>query len=501
MNYTKCLEGVTMEKEIEKIYICKKRVNDSEIIEKFLIQYVDGSSSYTELPSSYNKLLKPKKLKEEIRIKEQLDKYIKKTQIPSNKIITVYDSDTELKEYVDYQTEKIYQDNLKELEQMRINSGSLAMAMSIFTDIINKVSLGANSFTNIGVLITTIISSKNFIDAVKHNKERKVSETELKYLKTLKLYFSYLMLSLNIMFGINNLKVNFEPMARDAKLVTLIMSRPMNILIDDDSKLMATTADARVAIFMEALDRNPMLNEEDREIALTLTEYVEENPYIDDLDLYITFTSLSVLHSKNYVNDNIIGMYQKNSNSIEMLNGSFKTEEKYEDTMQHEMIHATGYLDNLLLNEGITSLLQMEYTNDSTMNNAYYDHVLITRIFCELITPEKLLEAYTKEDMSIIEEEMLKLNPNKEDYELLIDEMQKYSENFEKEHWVFITNPTSSDENIPSYKFHKLFEPYLNSDKLSREAKEEIEYYISEIGYWVDVDAKMYFNKEINLTK
>ena len=70
----KCLEGVTMEKEIEKIYICKKRVNDSEIIEKFLIQYVDGSSSYTELPSSYNKLSKPKKLK--IRIPQTMPKRV-----------------------------------------------------------------------------------------------------------------------------------------------------------------------------------------------------------------------------------------------------------------------------------------------------------------------------------------------------------------------------------------------------------------------------------------
>ena len=35
-NYIKYLEGVIMEREIEKIYICKKKENDSEIIEKFL---------------------------------------------------------------------------------------------------------------------------------------------------------------------------------------------------------------------------------------------------------------------------------------------------------------------------------------------------------------------------------------------------------------------------------------------------------------------------------
>ncbi len=59
--------------DIEKIYVCKTDVENPNIIEKFLIQYVDGDQSYFALPSFYHEM-KPKRQEKERTL---LDKNLK----------------------------------------------------------------------------------------------------------------------------------------------------------------------------------------------------------------------------------------------------------------------------------------------------------------------------------------------------------------------------------------------------------------------------------------
>lgn len=248
---------------------------------------------------------------------------------------------------------------------------------------------------------------------------------------------------------------------------------------------------------MEAFDKNPLINEEDLEIAITLKEYLEENPYIDHKELYETFATLGIIHSKNYSYENTAAVYFPNDNIIETFDMAYNSNLEYEDVLEHELIHSTGRLENQLLNEGMASLLQAEYSNQHTINDSYYDHVIMTKIFCELITPEKMLEAYTKKDMQIIKDEMLKLNPNEAYYNNLIDAMQKYSEEYQERYTNSLLNGSSvSEEDLPSYEFTELLSPYLRSEKVSDETKEQIRYYLGHLGYWIDVYSDFYFNKE-----
>ena len=55
-----------------------------------------------------------------------------------------------------------------------------------------------------------------------------------------------------------------------------------------------------------------------------------------------------------------------------------------------------------------------------------------------------MLEAYTKNDMSIIKNEMLKLNPNESDYNNLMNKMQKYSDEYKKIYTLFASGKLDS---------------------------------------------------------
>ena len=50
----------------------------------------------------------------------------------------------------------------------------------------------------------------------------------------------------------------------------------------------------------------------------------------------------------------------------------------------------------------------------------YEDYVLITKIFCELFGSDTMLETYSKNDISILKNSMLELNPNELECENLL---------------------------------------------------------------------------------
>lgn len=329
---------------------------------------------------------------------------------------------------------------------------------------------------------------------------RGLSKKENRILKEIRRYFSYFMISLNVGFSITNLSINYKELQSEITMVNMI-SEKAKIKVDNpfssNSPTLVTTTDAITNIIMDSFNTNPFLNPKDLEMACSLEKYIRDNPYFDYEELYDHFSTISVIHYEDYDKGDTLGEYYEDSNIVVMYGVSYSSDKTYEDALQHEIIHSTGTLENTLLNEGMTSLLQMEYSNDFTVNDSYYDHVLMTKVFCELITPKKMLEAYTKKDMSIIKEEMLKLNSNEDDYNNLIDAMQKYSEEYKQIYTLFADGKLTENQ-LPSYQFEQLLKPYINSNELSEENRETINRYVNNIGYMVDVAHRLYFNLEDN---
>ena len=176
---------------------------------------------------------------------------------------------------------------------------------------------------------------------------------------------------------------------------------------------------------MEAFQLNPFLDDKDLEIALSMEKYIENNPYLDYEKLYETFASFGMIHT-DYDNNRFAGTTIRDLNIITIYDyENLKQDPYYISTLQHEIIHLTGHLDNIVLNEGMTELLQAEYFNDGNATG-YYEYVTLTKIFCELIGSDKMLEAYSTENMSLIKEEMLKINPSEHDYDSLMNTLQEY---------------------------------------------------------------------------
>lgn len=504
---------------IEKIYVCKTNEEDPDLIEKILVQYSNGSYSHYTLPPCYHKknLRKQRKLRK--KLENSLSSFIKEltkqeysnlNDLENSNIIIVTKEDKELAEYID---DIIESENKRINENGNIGMGIFSILFSIIFLYLGKIvflptdiildTWKAFVINETGFFMDHFISCGYFLSVIHSNRNRKLSPSESKIGKKLKLYFSYLMLIFNIGLNIENLSVNYEKFQRLPYVINLekkriIQNQILNNLDNpfSDSDNLTATTDEKVDILMEAIQNNYLIDKEDIEIALNLEEYLKENPYNDYEKLYENFSSTIIISDPlrdTVTGDNkILAERYKDSNIIMMYFNRNASEDNYKIRLLHELIHSTGHLENVVLNEGITTILQAEYTNNFCITNAYYDHVLLTKIFCELITPEKMLEAYSKEDMSIIKEEMLKLNPNEENYINLMNTMQKYADDFHK---------GVNDDFKEKYKdiqiqFFYLLIPYLESDYVTEDQKVTIINYIGYLGKHKDVCEKIYFNKE-----
>ena len=445
--------------DIEKIYVCKTDVENPNIIEKVLIQYVDGNQSYFALPSFYHEMKPKRQEKERVLLDKNLKHYMKmlaeqnhssEDYQENSKVILVSNQDEELKQYVDYQIKRIKNKFYAKTENSYMRLGLL----NFFT--------AGLSYTNggsFGVMLNTILSIYMFNSATKRNKRRDELKVESSSLKRLKLYFSYLMIALNVGLNVRNLSVNFEKMQYAITLVNTVckqnevLSDLENHFSDSDSQFLVTTGDAATNLLMEAFQLNPFLDDKDLEIALSMENYIENNPYLDYEKLYEIFASFGMIHV-DYDNNMVAGTTLRGLNIITIYDyENAKKDPYYITTLQHEIIHLTGHLDNFVLNEGMTELLQAEYFNDGNATG-YYEYVIFTKIFCELIGSDKMLEAYSKNDMSIIQEEMLKINPSEHDYDSLMNAMQEYGTKYQ------MADELKELPDVDKYPFYLLLLPY-----------------------------------------
>lgn len=182
------------------------------------------------------------------------------------------------------------------------------------------------------------------------------------------------------------------------------------------------------SLLMSAIAENAFLEEAEKEVIYSMKNYLQENPYLDYKKVYDRFQLLDVhdLGSEFAPKANILGVCQTNQASINLYRDSQvpleQNEEKKLDLV-HEVMHLTGYLENQCLNEGMTSLLVSEYFTEGLIVDGYGIDQVITKMFCELVGSDTILEAYAKQNDALIQDRMLTLGFSKEQIELLFQQM------------------------------------------------------------------------------
>ncbi len=491
--------------EIEKIYVCTSNENDSNFIEKILIVYTDYHYDGYCIDSKYHKFHSKKQERLKQKMQSFLLSYLDDYHLDEKVIMYVTEKNQLLRKYIDEIFSLQYHKDLYYFECICILLNiPLSIASSMCLHRANHLFLSTDfllEWRNFILqeflfLINTNLSAIYTSHAIFNNHKRKL-KYENHILKKLKLWFSYFILSFHIGNNIANVVINYEKFLRIPNAITLemdMMTQHFNSSLKDNpfSDSIEISSHEKVDFLMQAFEENPYFTDSYMEAPYALKNYLNSNPYCDYEELYKIYSNLilvydfqrDVIRGDHCVaadcdcDHGIIIMYEDNDLMVFHL--------------EHELIHFTGFLDNLALNEGLTTLFQMEYINHDFIPNAYYDHVLLAKIFCELISPDKMLEAYSKQDMSIIEKEMLKINSNSNDYIELMNAMQEYAVDFK----LGIENDFIQKHQNMSLLFYNLFYPYLVSDSLTEDQINTIIKYIQCLGEDKDCFCRNYFNYE-----
>ena len=181
-----------------------------------------------------------------------------------------------------------------------------------------------------------------------------------------------------------------------------------------------------------------------------MVEYFDDNAYIQREEIYDKLQTMQI---------EVIVFYEENEKS--MYGAEYRVDENkiifyiietdeykecyynsyaYEETclpyvdndihylLKHEIFHNTvsNKVDNLgsFLNEGMTVFLETEY-NMGDINYIEDQRILYLKMLIEIIGKDKILEAYSKSNWSVIEEALLAIDPDTSKpvriYELMIE--------------------------------------------------------------------------------
>lgn len=483
-------------REIKNVYIVHDRdQNNYEYISQVLVEYTNKKVNYylnewVESDSIADKCEKEKKI--EAKIKDVL-KNIKEDE--KDKIYMVSTKDKLARRYVNKTIEKVKKNREKWEEKSSLFLETLGQVFSLSQLLISTFD---------PIVLRNVASSSFAISAAFLNKSRENEQKiEPEWLKKLRFGISMGLLALNISQGANNLSVNidnFQNQRYELEVQKDILKQHQIIVDNLDNPFkdgtMVTSMDAAVNVLMEAFDLNPLIEEKDRQIANNLRQYIKENPYFDYEKCYEDFASFDIVEVDK--SNGIIGAINYDS-YIEVYNTDDSVL-SYDKKINHELVHYTGHLENKMLNEGMTTLICSEYMDDFTLTAGYYDEVLVTKIFCELITPEKMLEAYSTRDDKIIETELEKLGINFQEYQSLMQLMNNYHEkrseceNPDEMMNFYENNSPEFQKNLSNHVVN-----ILTNANLSQEQKERIVIYLNYIGKATNVNGTIYFNKSAEI--
>lgn len=474
-----------MKSKIQNIYIVQTVDEEhSKYMEQILIQYEKKHPRYLILFSSNSKISMGKE-KYERKMKKRLRKFFPHlAKEDLSKIVFVDEEDVDTKEFV-IQTIGL-------LKNEKYNRGENLLHLAETSTFIPGMMFSILPFTALSAVCSVLSMRVN-------SRRKSLPQNASGMIRKIKFGFSFCLLSMNTIYRIHDFSMNYETMYHKYKLVNDIYDvlGRREIILDtidnpfEEGTLVVSEEDV-FGILMESLDSNPLIQETDLEVASNLEQYIRENPYLDYGRLYDDFSSFGIIDT-NLAYGNISG--QKFDELIIVYDSSNQDELSYKRIIEHELVHRTGHLDNILLNEGMTSLIVYEYMEDFKTTDGYYDHLLVTKILCELITPDKMLEAYSKDDMDIIKNELLKLNPSMEDYQQfmgLLDQYGKQMKAYAKKGKV--------DEFFQSKspQFQESLGPFIHSYMgvdLEEQKRLNIIAYLHCIGQKMNVIGDAYFNQ------
>ncbi len=193
----------------------------------------------------------------------------------------------------------------------------------------------------------------------------------------------------------------------------------------------------KVDKLIEALEENENITEEQLQIMLTFKEGIENHPYLNFADIYQRFRTCKIelsgegIRAKNGNQMLASYSYTKNIYTIYLNTGG-----KIVD-LKHELGHTIlGRLtDYTYLNEGITELYVSEYCNNGNPS-MYFSNVNCVRILCELIDPNILLYAQSKNDSVYLIEALTAICKDEALAKLLLDTMENYCKKESLSHLV-----------------------------------------------------------------
>ena len=260
------------------------------------------------------------------------------------------------------------------------------------------------------------------------------------------------------------------------------------------------------AIILDAVIKNDNLTDEEKEFIYGYSELLNDNPYLDKSEAYNNLQKVDIIYNEDLdYGDDVMGIYDGRKNRIEI-----KEETKNQAVLSHEVIHCIYdndyyYNNPNFFDEGMTELLSNEYFEEEPFKEemCYPFEIIMVKTLCEVVGEDVVLEAYSKESVSIVEkkiEEVTHLSNSKE----LISSMENISKCVRKNivpdekdiNNVLIFLETYCDRNIKDdLEKQELMNYYIDNLKLLREESPIFLYETKLItdGYYV----KAYFSKKL----
>ena len=258
-------------------------------------------------------------------------------------------------------------------------------------------------------------------------------------------------------------------------------------------------------IVLGAVLNNKHLTEKEKEIIYECDDLLEDNPYLIKSAAYNNLEKLDIKYNEDAdFGKEVLGVYIQGDNEITIIKDNSEN-----DTIHHELVHciySQHYYETLpkFFNEGMTELLTNEYFADNPFleEKSYPFEITMIKMLCELVGEDIVLETYSKEDISILEnaikEKTNLSNPHEfieyidsvmtslEEYKTIdedklssiINVFDIYYENYDKESIEY----KMYKQNTTIMKFLKSSVPYS-----------AYEYELMLNGYYV----KPYFNKDL----
>lgn len=235
----------------------------------------------------------------------------------------------------------------------------------------------------------------------------------------------------------------------------------------------------------EAINSNDNLNENEKKVLDNVMPFLQDySDYISYNDLIDNLSNFDIVYeNRERTKDFNLGGTWSRSNQLITLYNSKEEDLLNEDScINHEMVHLLCEHKNdypRFFTEGLDALVCEEYGFDSFGH--YPCQVLFSRMLCEVIDPEIVMESYIKQDFSIIRNELLKIDSNEEKLDAMLNELDNFHEKYRKVNQVLYFPIESSEEQLSIANSF-----YEGNDSLHKATETLLDYYKKKTGKKVE---------------